>query len=809
MQKTLSNFLKLFVKIFVISPIVLFPVILPQSAVAATIPYAITTGIPGQPITPGGATFLTVDFNVDYQSGQIFFSGNPDGTGNTWVDDAAIVWVVKRPDGTSASVTYRYDNGCAFISQKPPQNVTSLFKPGINQVQVKLYDICGWYIGSSPLYLVNTNAPEPQPSKIPLILIPGIGGSELKVEEDTFWNKDDGHGGIFNHVYPKDGKVWVNEEEAIKPGHDDYFDVLRMKTDGVNSEANLGLTGNLYSGAYQGAIDFFTSDEVDYTLNQNFFVFPYDWRKDIATTKDLLDQKIQEIKTQTGAQKVDIVAHSMGGLVARNYIADAAEAQNVRKLFTLGTPHLGSPYFLKALRYGVQLDPVLLFGLIKLAPSAVNDVVQNLISGFQLAPSQNYFNFYSDQDNSHPYPYRTELGSLNYLQIKNLLTSFGHNTMLFNPAESFHILDNSLSHTNGVDVTIITGSGQPTVGQIIELKTLSLQGNQDILKETRIINGDETVPLFSASINDPKRGLFLNGPAQVFYTNQKHGNLVTNGPALNLIKNILNGLEELPEGTSIQPYPLPLIYRIFSVHSPINIHVYDQNGNHTGPTPDGDFEVNIPGSSYDTLDDAKFVYLPEEGIYHIVFESTGEGSFDFKIRKFENDENTETILYKDVPLTNSTTAETTFDTNSNQAPIIEVDENGDGTSEFNANHFSILEGNSNYDYDPPVISFDVTPKSIWPPNNKMVDINIMGTISDENPYITRIMVDDEYDLVEPSITIQNQTYINQTIQLEASRKGEDKDGRKYTIKILVTDLAGNTSLSTAEVIIPHDQGKKK
>ena len=809
MQKTLSNFLKLFVKIFVISPIVLFPVILPQSAVAATIPYAITTDIPGQPITPGGATFLTVDFNVDYQSGQIFFSGNPDGTGNTWVDDAAIVWVVKRPDGTSASVTYRYDNGCAFISQKPPQNVTSLFKPGINQVQVKLYDICGWYIGSSPLYLVNTNAPEPQPSKIPLILIPGIGGSELKVEEDTFWNKDDGHGGIFNHVYPKDGKVWVNEEEAIKPGHDDYFDVLRMKTDGVNSEANLGLTGNLYSGAYQGAIDFFTSDEVDYTLNQNFFVFPYDWRKDIATTKDLLDQKIQEIKTQTGAQKVDIVAHSMGGLVARNYIADAAEAQNVRKLFTLGTPHLGSPYFLKALRYGVQLDPVLLFGLIKLAPSAVNDVVQNLISGFQLAPSQNYFNFYSDQDNSHPYPYRTELGSLNYLQIKNLLTSFGHNTMLFNPAETFHILDNSLSHTNGVDVTIITGSGQPTVGQIIELKTLSLQGNQDILKETRIINGDETVPLFSASINDPKRGLFLNGPAQVFYTNQKHGNLVTNGPALNLIKNILNGLEELPEGTSIQPYPLPLIYRIFSVHSPINIHVYDQNGNHTGPTPDGDFEVNIPGSSYDTLDDAKFVYLPEEGIYHIVFESTGEGSFDFKIRKFENDENTETILYKDVPLTNSTTAETTFDTNSNQAPIIEVDENGDGTSEFNANHFSILEGNSNYDYDPPVISFDVTPKSIWPPNNKMVDINIMGTISDENPYITRIMVDDEYDLVEPSITIQNQTYINQTIQLEASRKGEDKDGRKYTIKILVTDLAGNTSLSTAEVIIPHDQGKKK
>ncbi len=110
---------------------------------------------------------------------------------------------------------------------------------------------------------------------------------------------------------------------------------------------------------------------------------------------------------------------------------------------------------------------------------------------------------------------------------------------------------------------------------------------------------------------------------------------------------------------------------------------------------------------------------------------------------------------------------------------------------------------------PPVISFDVNPKTIWPPNNKMVDVNITGTISDENTYLTKILVDDEYDSVEPSITIQNQTDINQAIKLEASRKGEDVDGRKYLIKILATDLAGNTSLKTTEVIVPHDQGKKK
>lgn len=129
--------------------------------------------------------------------------------------------------------------------------------------------------------------------------------------------------------------------------------------------------------------------------------------------------------------------------------------------------------------------------------------------------------------------------------------------------------------------------------------------------------------------------------------------------------------------------------------------------------------------------------------------------------------------------------------------------------DLNVERFSVMEGEANYDYTPPTISFDVNPKTIWPPNNKMVDVNITGTITDDNPYQTKIIIEDEYDLVEPTVTIQNQTSINQAIKLEASRKGEDINGRMYTIKIFVTDLAGNTSVATTEVIVPHDQGKKR
>jgi len=649
-----------------------------------------------------------------------------------------------------------------------------------------------------------TPTPTPLPSKTPLILIPGIGGSELKVAEDTIWNKDDGHGGVYNRAYAKDEKVWVNEGEAILPGDDDYFDILRMKIDGINPEASLETTGNLYTGAYQGAIDFFTSS--GYKLNQDLFVFPYDWRLDLSETASLLDQKIQSIKQQTGTQKVDIVAHSMGGLIARNYIADSAKAVNVRKLFTLGTPHLGAVKFLKVLKYGdcliYEIGPFCL----SIVPSEIKDVARNMISGFELAPSQAYFNFYSGEDNQHPYPFRTELGPLNYNQIKNMLTTLGYNTMLFNPSEIFHLIDNNLSNTNGVDVTVIAGSGRPTLGQIIEEKTISLLGITGIRKDIVVINGDETVPLFSASLNDIVKSQSLLGSAKLYYTSQKHGDLVTSGSALNLVKNILNDDTQLPNGVSTSPYSFNGVS--LSIHSPVSIHVYDNNGNHTGPTADG-FEANIPGSSYDSLDDAKFVYLSDNGVYSVKFEATNQGSFDFKIRKFENDENTETILYKEIPLTNNTKAETVFDTQSTQTPIIKIDENGDGISDVEVERFSVLEGSTNYDYIPPTISFDVNPKTIWPPNNKMVGVNIIGSISDENPYLIKILIDDEYNLVEPSITIQNQLDINQTIELEAARKGNDKDGRIYTIKVLATDLAGNTSIATTQVIVPHDQGKKK
>jgi triacylglycerol esterase/lipase EstA (alpha/beta hydrolase family) len=51
---------------------------------------------------------------------------------------------------------------------------------------------------------------------------------------------------------------------------------------------------------------------------------------------------VDHVRQETGAADVDLVGHSMGGVVARYYVAFAGGDDAVAHLVTLGSPHLGS-----------------------------------------------------------------------------------------------------------------------------------------------------------------------------------------------------------------------------------------------------------------------------------------------------------------------------------------------------------------------------------------------------------------------------------------------------------------------------------
>jgi triacylglycerol esterase/lipase EstA (alpha/beta hydrolase family) len=88
-----------------------------------------------------------------------------------------------------------------------------------------------------------------------------------------------------------------------------------------------------------------------YQENKSLFAFPYNWRQSNATSSLLLKQKINEVKVACNSasladydcSKVDLVAHSMGGLVARAYIEGDNYQNDVDQLIFLATPQQGSP----------------------------------------------------------------------------------------------------------------------------------------------------------------------------------------------------------------------------------------------------------------------------------------------------------------------------------------------------------------------------------------------------------------------------------------------------------------------------------
>ena len=90
---------------------------------------------------------------------------------------------------------------------------------------------------------------------------------------------------------------------------------------------------------------------------------------------------------------------------------------------------------------------------------------------------------------------------------------------------------------------------------------------------------------------------------------------------------------------------------------------------------------------------------------------------------------------------------------------------------------------------------------LWPPNHKMVNVLIGGSVADGGSGIasTIITVTDEYGIY--NMTVPG---FGSAIPLESWREGTDMDGRLYTITAVTTDVAGNQSTGTTTVLVPHD-----
>ncbi len=97
---------------------------------------------------------------------------------------------------------------------------------------------------------------------------------------------------------------------------------------------------------YNGIIK--TLENLDYKKNDNLFIFNYDWRKSVDNIVDDLKSFIDS----KNLNKVNIVGHSLGGLVARIFSQKYYQDNKVNKIISVGSPHYGVVQTYKPVFFG-------------------------------------------------------------------------------------------------------------------------------------------------------------------------------------------------------------------------------------------------------------------------------------------------------------------------------------------------------------------------------------------------------------------------------------------------------------------------
>lgn len=223
-------------------------------------------------------------------------------------------------------------------------------------------------------------------SQPPVIVIPGILGSRLR---------DPDSGAL---VWPGSARNLLFGDQSQLALHFDP-DTLEVRPDRLVAD---GLFEQALGQDYYGEILRTLERDGGFVRAQagagcartqrRYHVFAYDWRQDNVLTARKLDALIEQIRRDCGdpALRVDIVAHSMGGLVTRYFLRygdrdvlddnalqpTLAGSRKVRRAILLGTPNLGSVGSLQGFLEGRRI------GFNKVPP----DVLASMPSVYQLFP---------------------------------------------------------------------------------------------------------------------------------------------------------------------------------------------------------------------------------------------------------------------------------------------------------------------------------------------------------------------------------------------------------------------------------------
>lgn len=512
---------------------------------------------------------------------------------------------------------------------------------------------------------------ENAPSHLPLIFVPGVGGSMLELEgvgiNPDLWPTAV-LGSRTNLMLEADGVT-----PAVQGAKVIARDIIRYDNTYGPLMAALAARGYKEKG-----------DDAD------LFIFPYDWRLDNTIQVAALARLVDGVLRRTGSPKVNILTHSMGGLIARAYVNTLANGK-VDTLVTMSMPLYGSPKVLYALVSGYT------FGNITVRQPLMKILSQNWPAVYQLLGRKPFIvddaaGKLMPVDTWKRLRYRGFVsayeGAPEYLLLRDEYHETQDNPWSPNPtlvqnADAFHrmLVDPATGQEKplptGVKHYAISGYGVSTIAfwrlkdctpgtswipGVSDTTCLQLDG-QNVKLEPIFLDGDGVVPVWGLNVTSAtKRYLFP-------YLDSSHSGehtAITGYPqVLDLVQDLYRG-----QAPAVDKLPIPeerldpnrWLYFFqrtdFTLHSDADLTVIDERtGARLGSNDSGGIDESLTTGSFLSTQGTEYISIADvQGSYRVQVKGIQDGSFHLTVDMAQGSQTT-TFTYGPVPVKKGTVAE--------------------------------------------------------------------------------------------------------------------------------------------------------
>lgn len=573
--------------------------------------------------------------------------------------------------------------------------------------------------------------PHPVPCCSSVLFIPGIEASRLYATSSTLL----GH--LRKSANAKETKLW--EPGFMTPLANLALDSSGASTRPIYTKDIIKTTNELLPvfnvdiyQKFSGVLDTLVSGGVI----ASWQAYPYDWRLDPkklveeGTARANAISRLQSMVTALAAtsktKKVTIVAHSNGGILAElllNELQAEGKSNLLDKVVLVAVPQHGTPLAIPALLsgYGQEVG----MGFI-LNASTAQKLAENMPAAYTLLPTAAYFK-------TAPMPAVVLDPSLN--DISNLYSMYGAaisdaptlsrflrtaaysaphqqllaiaNKTLLTASSNEHAALDTWRAPSGINVIEIAGVGVSTLAATRYYARKPsflgvLLGNSERMdmapQMTKL--GDNTVVTASAAAYIPTAFTYYVDLARYNSThaeNRGHADILETLPAEELLIDIVQGTvgTTASRNSALPPFVSTTIPRAYlasiaassseekiSVHSPVMLHVYDDQGRHTGPSTHSSvnlsirdtsiipIESKIPNSYYVPFGEGQYAAVPAGTAGKIVLQATAAGTATLDITL-----NGTTTEFADIPVAPGSIA--SVDLGTTTTPL-NLDYDGDG-----------------------------------------------------------------------------------------------------------------------------------